>query len=123
MFLQLTLESMEAYLSLFGMNDRNVSLDEIKNMMGITDEIMDSSIRPAALFQVKNDLLLDAVMKTENLGETDEGFDAYVAKVAEDVKASVEQLKQYFGEDFMRHEYRKELAVDLIVGSAVAKAE
>ena len=114
-------DNLRGYARQFGMNDRNVSLDEIKNMMGITDEIMDSSIRPAALFQVKNDLLLDAVMKTENLGETDEGFDAYVAKVAEDVKASVEQLKQYFGEDFMRHEYRKELAVDLIVNSAVAK--
>ena len=114
-------DNLRGYARQFGMNDRNVSLDEIKKMMGITDEIMDSSIRPAALFQVKNDLLLDAVMKTEDLGETDEGFDAYVAKVAEDVKASVEQLKQYFGEDFMRHEYRKELAVDLIVNSAVAK--
>ena len=114
-------DNLRGYARQFGMNDRNVSLDEIKKMMGITDEIMDSSIRPAALFQVKNDLLLDAVMKAEDLGETDEGFDAYVAKVAEDVKASVEQLKQYFGEDFMRHEYRKELAVDLIVNSAVAK--
>ena len=114
-------DNLRGYARQFGMNDRNVSLDEIKKMMGITDEIMDSSIRPAALFQVKNDLLLDAVMKAEDLGETDEGFDAYVAKVAEDVKASAEQLKQYFGEDFMRHEYRKELAVDLIVNSAVAK--
>ena len=114
-------DNLRSYARQFGMNDRNVSLDEIKKMMGITDEIMDSSIRPAALFQVKNDLLLDAVMKAEDLGETDEGFEAYVAKVAEDVKASAEQLKQYFGEDFMRHEYRKELAVDFIVNSAVAK--
>ena len=52
---------------------------------------MDSSIRPAALFQVKNDLLLDAVMKAEDLKETEEGFKAYVEKVAEDVKASVDQ--------------------------------
>ncbi len=114
-------DNLRGYARQFGLNDRDVSLDEIKKMMGISDEIMDSSIRPAALFQVKNDLLLDAVMKAEDLGETDEGFEAYVAKVAEDVKASADQLKQYFGEDFMRHEYRKELAVDLIVNSAVAK--
>ena len=114
-------DNLRGYARQFGLNDRDVSLDDIKKLLGITDEIMDSSIRPAALFQVKNDLLLDAVMKAEDLGETDEGFEAYVAKVAEDVKASAEQLKQYFGEEFMRHEYRKELAVDLIVNSAVAK--
>ena len=114
-------DNLRGYARQFGLNDRSVSLDDIKKLLGINDEIMDSSIRPAALFQVKNDLLLDAVMKAEDIKETEEGFEAYVAKVAEDVKASVEQLKQYFGEEFMRHEYRKELAVDLIVGSAVAK--
>ena len=114
-------DNLRSYARQFGLNDRSVGLDEIKKLLGITDEIMDSSIRPAALFQVKNDLLLDAVMKAEDLKETEEGFKAYVEKVAEDVKASVDQLKQYFGEEFMRHEYRKERAVDLIVDSAVAK--
>ena len=92
-------------------------------MMGINDEIMEKSIRPAALSQVKTDLLLDAVMEAEELADTDEAFEAYVAKTAEEVGATAEQLKQYFGEDFMRHEFRKELATRLIVDSAVAKAE
>ena len=92
-------------------------------MMGINDEMMENSIRPAALFQVKNDLLLDAVMGAEELADTDEAFEAYIAKTAQDVGATAEQLKQYFGEDFMRHEFRKELATDLIVASAIAKAE
>ena len=111
------------YASQFGMRDNSVSLDEIKKMMGINDEIMESSIRPAALFQVKNDLLLDAVMGAEELADTEEAFEAYVEKTAKDVGATPEQLKQYFGEDFMRHEFRKELATDLIVASAIAKAE
>ncbi len=111
------------YASQFGMRDNNVSLDEIKKMMGINDEMMENSIRPAALFQVKNDLLLDAVMGAEELADTEEAFEAYVEKTAKDVGATAEQLKQYFGEDFMRHEFRKELATDLIVASAIAKAE
>ena len=111
------------YASQFGMRDNSVSLDEIKKMMGINDEIMESSIRPAALFQVKSDLLLDAVMGAEELADTEEAFEAYVEKTAKDVGATPEQLKQYFGEDFMRHEFRKELATDLIVASAIAKAE
>ena len=111
------------YASQFGMRDNSVSLDEIKKMLGINDEIMESSIRPAALFQVKSDLLLDAVMGAEELADTEEAFEAYVEKTAKDVGATPEQLKQYFGEDFMRHEFRKELATDLIVASAIAKAE
>ena len=111
------------YASQFGLRDNNTSLDDIKKMMGINDEMMENSIRPAALFQVKNDLLLDAVMDAEELADTDEAFDAYVAKTAEDVGATIEQLKQYFGEAFMRHEFRKELATKLIVDSAVAMAE
>ena len=111
------------YASQFGMRDRNVSLDELKKMMGISDEAMETSIRPAALFQVKNDLLLDAVMDAEELADTDEAFAAYVEKTAQDIGATAEQLKQYFGEDFMRHEFRKELATDLIVDSAAVKAE
>ena len=111
------------YTGQFGLRDRSVSLDEIKKMMGINDEIMEKSIRPAALSQVKTDLLLDAVMEAEELADTDEAFEAYVSKTAEEVGATAEQLKQYFGEDFMRHEFRKELATNLIVDSAVAKAE
>ena len=111
------------YAGQFGLRDRSVSLDEIKKMMGINDEIMEKSIRPAALSQVKTDLLLDAVMEAEELADTDEAFEAYVSKTAEEVGASADQLKQYFGEDFMRHEFRKELATKLIVDSAVAKAE
>ncbi len=111
------------YAGQFGLRDRGVSLDDIKKMMGINDEIMEKSIRPAALSQVKTDLLLDAVMEAEELADTDEAFEAYVAKTAEEVGATAEQLKQYFGEDFMRHEFRKELATRLIVDSAVAKAE
>jgi len=111
------------YASQFGLRDNSVSLDDIKKMMGINDEMMESSIRPAALFQVKNDLLLDAVMEAEELADTDEAFDAYVAKTAQDVGATVEQLKQYFGEAFMRHEFRKELATNLIVDSAIAMME
>ena len=111
------------YASQFGMRDNSVSLDEIKKMLGINDEIMESSIRPAALFQVKSDLLLDAVMGAEELADTEEAFDAYVAKTAQEVGATIEQLKQYFGEAFMRHEFRKELATNLIVDSAVAMME
>jgi len=76
------------YASQFGLRDRNTTIDDIKKLLGLTDEVIDQNLRPSALSQVKMDLLLDAVMAAEELGETDEGFEAYVAKVAEDVGAS-----------------------------------
>ena len=115
-------EILRSYASQFGMRGGN-SIEEIKKMMGIDDEIMNSSIRPAALFQVKSDLLLEAVAAAEELADTDEAFEAYAARNAQEVGRTVEQLKSYFGEDFMRREFRKELASDLIVNSAVVKAE
>ena len=115
-------DTLRSYASQFGLRDRNTSLEEIRQMLGVNDEMMESSVRPGALAQVKSDLLLDAVMEAEELADTDEGFEAYIARVAEEVNATAEQLRQYFGEEFMRHEFRKELATNLIVDSAVEKA-
>ena len=44
------------------------------------------------------------------------------AALAGDVGATADQLNQYFGEEFMKNEFRKELATNLIVDSAVVKA-
>ena len=51
----------------------------------------------------------------------DEAFAEYVERVSTEVGATADQLRQYFGEDYMRHEFKKELATKLIVDSAVAK--
>ena len=44
-----------------------------------------------------------------------------MARVSGEFGATADQLRQYFGEDFMRNEFRKELATNLIVDSAVVK--
>ena len=114
-------ETLRNYASQFGMNDRKATVEDLCRMMGINDEIMEKNIRPGAEFQVKTDLLLKAVMVAEKLDDNDEAFAAYVERVSGEVGATADQLRQYFGEDFMRNEFRKELATNLIVDSAVAK--
>ena len=114
-------ETLRNYASQFGMNDRKATVEDLCRMMGINDEIMEKNIRPGAEFQVKTDLLLKAVMDAEKLDDNDEAFAAYVERVSGEVGATADQLRQYFGEDFMRNEFRKELATNLIVDSAVAK--
>ena len=116
-------ETIRNYAAQFGMGDRKASLEDLCKMMGINDEILEKNIRPGAVFQVKTDLLLKAVMDAEELDDNDEAFAAYVERVATEVGASAEQLRQYFGEDYMRNEFKKELATKLIVDSAVVKTE
>ena len=112
-------EMIRGYAANYGMSDRNVSLDKLKEMMGLNDEMVNSMLRPGAEFQVKNDLLIDAIVKAENIEVTDEDVEEYLKKVGEDVNASPEDLKQYFGIDFIKEECKKDKANSVIFDSAV----
>ena len=106
----------------------NASLqaEQFCQMMGLTEEVLNANIRPSAEMQVKAELLLDAVVKAENLEVSDEEAEEYIKQVAESVNATVEDMKQYFGMEFIKGEKLKEKATAVIMDSAVvaeAKAE
>ena len=122
MILEKVEQTIRDYASNFGMTDRSVPLESLKEMMGLSDEVVENNIRPAAEFQVKTDLLLDKIKDEEKLEVTEEAFNEYLDKVAEDVKATADQLKNYFGEAFIKAEQLKEMATNLIVDSAKVKA-
>ena len=122
MILEKVEQTIRDYASNFGMTDRSVPLEKLKEMMGLSDEVVENNIRPAAEFQVKTDLLLDKIKDEEKLEVTEEAFNEYLNKVAEDVKATADQLKNYFGEAFIKAEQLKEMATNLIVDSAKVKA-
>ena len=110
------------YAANFGMTDRNMPVEKLMEMLGVDENMMKLNIRPAAEYQVKNDLLLDAVVEAEKLEATAEEIDEYVAKMAESLGATAEQLKTYFGEEMLAAEVKKDKAGKLIVDSAVAAA-
>ena len=122
MILEKVEQTIRDYASNFGMTDRSVPFESLKEMMGLSDEVVENNIRPAAEFQVKTDLLLDKIKDEEKLEVTEEAFNEYLDKVAEDVKATADQLKNYFGEAFIKAEQLKEMATNLIVDSAKVKA-
>ena len=112
-------EIVRNYAANFGMTDRSVPMDKLLQMMGLDRESMNMTIMPAAEFQVKNDLLIDAVVKAENIEVSDEEAEEYVKKVAESVNASVEEIKQYFGAEYIAQEKKREKATNVILDSAV----
>ena len=117
-----TEEILRNYAANFGMNSRDMSLDQLKQMMGVDDAMINNTIRPAAEFQVRNDLLLEAVIKAENIETTEEENREYLNKVAESIGTKAEEVEKYFGMDYIAEEQKKEKASTLIIESAVAKA-
>ena len=112
-------EIVRNYAANFGMTDRSVPMDKLLQMMGLDRESMNMTIMPAAEYQVRSDLLLDAVIKAENIEVTEEEAEEYVKKVAETVNASVDEIKQYFGAEYIAEEQKREKATNIIIDSAV----
>ncbi len=111
-------EIIRNYAANFGMTDRNVELEKLVRMMGIDSETMNQSILPSAQYQVRTELLLEAVAKAENIELGEEETEAYLQRISESVNAKPEEIREYFGLDTIRNEYLKEKATEIIMNSA-----
>lgn len=111
-------ELLRNYGANFGIDDDKLTKEELMKLMGLTDEAVEGTVRPAALYQVKQDLLLNAVVKAENIDVTEEETEEYIKGAAESVGAQPEDIVKYFGMDFIRSEYKKEKATRIIIESA-----
>ena len=110
-------EMVRNYAANFGFTDRNTSLEDLLKMMGVDA----AAIRPSAEMQVKTELLLEAVVKAENMEVTEEDTEEYMKKVAEGIGAKVEDMKNYFSKEFIEEELKKERATNIIIDSAVVE--
>jgi trigger factor len=111
-------EIVRNYAANFGLTDRNVELEKLVRMLGIDSETMNQSILPSAQLQVRTELLLEAVAEAENIELTEEETDAYLQRIADSVNAKPEEIKEYFGLETIRNEYKKEKATNIIMESA-----
>ena len=108
-------EIIRNYARNFGVTDNSIPMDKLCEMLGLNEEAMKTSIMPAAEAQVKNDLLLEAIVAAEGFAPTEEE----TAKTAEKLGAKAEELKQYFGVDFIAEEQKKEMASNIIFDTAI----
>lgn len=112
-------EIVRNYAANFGVNSREIEFEKLAAMLGMDENAINLSVRPAAEYQVKNDLLLEAVIKAENIEVSEEETEAYIARIAESINAKPEDVKGYFSADFIVEEQKKEKAGALIIDSAV----
>ena len=113
-------EFLRNYASQFGMYERDMTRAEMMKLFGMNENTVNYSIRPAAESQVKTELLFETVAKAEGLEPTEEDVDAYAQKMADNMGAKVEDIKRYFGAEYLKAELLKDKAMELIVASAVA---
>ena len=112
-------ELVHTYANNFGVTDPKLTTEDIIKMMGLDDESLNTTIRPVAVNQVKQELLLEAVIEAEGIDIAGEAFDEYVKTTAESVNATPESILNYFGEDFIKNEYKREQATKIIMDSAI----
>ena len=115
-------ELIHSYAANFGLTDPKMTTDDIKNMMGLDEEAINATIRPAAEYQIKQELLLDAIATAENIEITDEELEDYIKGAAETVGVTADQIRQYFGEEYIKNEFKKEKASKIVIESAVETA-
>jgi len=111
-------ELVRNYAANFGVQGGDIPTEKLIEMLGIDEAAMSQSIRPAAEYQVKVEILLDAVVKAENIEVSEEEANEYIEGLAKEYNAKAEDLEKYFGRELMINEHKKEKAVEIIVDSA-----
>ncbi|MDO5444556.1 MAG: trigger factor [Eubacteriales bacterium] len=103
----------------YGLSDPKMSTETIASMLGIDEETMNTAIRPNAVNESRLELLVNAIIDKEKIEATEEALEEYVAKVSEKVGATVDEIKKYFGMDYIVSEFKKEKAMEIVADSAV----
>ena len=93
---------------------QGLSMEQYSQFTGMTAAAMMEQVKPQAEKRIKSRLVLEAVVKAENIVATDEDFDKEIARMAEMYQMEADKVKESIGE-----EGKKQLMEDLAVSKAV----
>ena len=104
------------------MQNHGISLEQYMQYTGITIDKLKEQMRPQAVKRIETRLVLEAVVKAENIQVTDEKVDEEIGKMAAAYKMEPEKLKGYMGEAEIAN-MKEDLAVQEAVDFLVAEAK
>lgn len=104
------------------MQSQGFSLDQYMQYSGMTMDTLRDQMRPQALRRIRTRLVLEAVVKAEDIQVSDERIDEEIQKMAETYKMGADKLKEYMG-DFEKEQMKQDLAVQEAVDFLVAEAK
>ena len=104
------------------MQGQGLSMDMYMKYTGMTMDSMRDQMRPQALKRIQTRLVLEEVVKAENIQVPDERLDEEIAKMAAAYQMEVDKLKEYMS-DRDKEQMKEDLAVQEAVDFLVAEAK
>ena len=101
---------------------QGLSVEQYFQFTGMTEEKMMEELKPQAEKRIKTRLVLEAVVKAENIEVSDERLEEELQKMAESYQMEVDKLKEFMGENEknqMKEDIAVQEAVTLIAEAAV----
>lgn len=93
---------------------QGLSMEQYFQFTGMTPQIMMDQVKPQAEKRIKSRLVLEAVVKAEEIAATEEEYEEEIKKMAESYKMEADKIKEMMGE-----QGKKQILDDLAVGKAV----
>jgi len=106
------------------LQQQGLTMDQYFQFTGMTAEKMTEELKPQALKRIQTRLVLEAIVKAENIEISDEKLDEEIAKMAEAYKMEADKLKEFMGENEkkqMKEDMAVQEAVSFLVENAVEK--
>ena len=104
------------------MQSQGLSLEQYMQFTGMTIEPLKEQMKPQAVKRIQTRLVLEAIVKAENITVSDEAVEKEIADMAESYKMEVAQIKEYMGENGIE-QMKEDLAVQEAVDFLVAEAK
>lgn len=104
------------------MQSQGISLEQYMQFTGLTTSALREQMKPQAVKRIETRLVLEAIVKAEDIQVSDEAVDQELANMAAAYKMEVEQVKGFMGENELAR-IREDLAVQKAVDMMVAEAK
>lgn len=93
---------------------QGLSVEQYFQFTGMSQEKMNEELKPQAEKRIKTRLVLEAIVKAENIEVSDERFDEELQKMADSYKMELDKIKEFMGEN-----EKKQMKEDIAVQEAV----
>lgn len=103
------------------MQSQGIPLDQFMEFTGTTMEQIREQMKTQAFQRVRNRVVLEAVVKAENITATEEEINAELQKMADQYKMDIEKIKEIFnaqGLDQLKQDLAVQKAVNFLVENA-----
>ena len=106
------------------LQQQGLSIEQYFQYTGMTAQKVLEDMKPEALTRIKSRLVLEAIVKAENIEVSEDEVNAELQKMADMYKMELEKVKELMGENEekqIKEDLAVQKAVDLIVDTAVEK--